>query len=302
MAIRIWKSEEYHSFWQQSHLSYLDRVERRLLRSLIEEGEWFIDIGGGYGRLMDIYKNRYSNCVITDYSMSMLQDSNRYLIRNGINNVCLVAADVHYLPFINGVFDSAMMVRLIHHIENPAPVLHEVHRILKPSGSLIFEFQNKRNMNFRIKARLGLMNRKRIESLDPFEAGPLYWNFHPKAMERLLSDNFRQESILGGGLFWNRKLLTSLLPKLDVLESWFAPFLGRNTLTHQLFLKLQANKDGKDSASGSKLRPALTTILKCLRCGQGTLERRENHLTCTCCDHIYNIQENIYDFRLEGNA
>lgn len=297
MSIRTWESEEYHTFWKLSHFSYLDRVERRLLSRLVEHGDWHVDIGGGYGRLLDVYKDHYERCIITDYSMSMLQDANRHLVDNGIKNVYLIAADAHQLPFITNAFDSAMMVRLIHHIVNPRPVLNEVHRILRPHGSFIFEFQNKLNLNFRIKARLGLMNRKDLRSLEPFQAGPMYWNFHPKVMEQILEENFEQESILGGGVFWHRRVLT-LLPKLEALDSWLAPLLGRHTLTHQLFLKLRAIKNQESPESRTNVGPReILAVLRCPVCEASALENAQDHLKCSNCGRIYGIQNGIYDFR-----
>jgi hypothetical protein len=125
MSVRTWESEEYHSFWRRSNRAYLDRMERRLLDRLLAPGRWFIDLGGGYGRLMDLYRDRCPNVVISDYSISMLEDANRRLVREGIRNVRLVAADVNRMPFRPGVFDSAMMIRLIHHLQDPEPALRE---------------------------------------------------------------------------------------------------------------------------------------------------------------------------------
>ena len=298
MAIRTWESDEYHSFWKQSYLAYLDRMERELLSKIMGSGNWLIDIGGGYGRLMDLYKGRFSNVVISDYSISMLEDANRRLIREGYRNISLISADAHKLPFIDSAFDSAMMIRLIHHIRDPSPVFREVHRILKPRASFIFEYQNKRNFNFLIKARLGLMNWNDLATLEPYEAGPLYWNFHPRAMERLLADGFTLDQKLGGGLFWNRKRLTSLIPKLEIVDSVFARFLGRHALTHQLIIKLHSNKDAPGPGHNVP-RDSLINILKCLRCGQSVLVSQDSRLICTHCHQSYHLLNNIYDFRID---
>ncbi len=301
MPIRTWESEEYHPFWQRSNNAYLDRVERRILRGLMGTGGWFIDLGGGYGRLMDLYKDAYQKVVISDYSMSMLEDANRRLSRNGIRNISLVAADVNRLPFIDGVFEAAMMIRLIHHIENPGPAIREVRRILKPGALFIFEYQNKRNFNFLIKARLGRMKGKDLTSLAPFLAGRLYWNFHPRAMERILAEGFDIDRVLGGGIFWNRKFLTAVIPKLEVIDSGLARFLGRRSLTHQLFLRLHARKDESRLERRSRIQEdSVVGILRCLVCGQSELEHQGNRLTCSHCHQSYAIHDNIYDFRLES--
>jgi ubiquinone/menaquinone biosynthesis C-methylase UbiE len=298
MAIRTWESEEYHSFWRDSDFAYLDRMERRLLRGLIDSGDWFIDIGGGYGRLMGLYKDKFAKAVITDYSLSMLEDAHRFIVRHGIRNVFLVAADVHHLPFIDGIFDTAMMIRLIHHVENPAPVIQEVHRILKPRSSFIFEFQNKRNFNFLFKTWLGLMSRRELDSRKPYQAGSLYWNFHPRTMKNLLAEGFTLDQTLGGGLFWHRKMLTSIFPKLEFLDSALSRFLGRYALTHQLFLKLR--KKGESHRPYSRIetsKDSLCEILKCPVCSGAVLESRNSRLICAACQKTFPIRNDIFDFR-----
>ncbi len=41
------------------------------------------------------------------------------------------------LPFDSGRFDAALMDNVLEHIESPAPLLAEIRRVLKPSGTLL---------------------------------------------------------------------------------------------------------------------------------------------------------------------
>jgi SAM-dependent methyltransferase len=301
MSVRTWESEEYHSFWRRSNRAYLDRMERRLLDRLLAPGRWFIDLGGGYGRLMDLYRDRCPNVVISDYSISMLEDANRRLVREGIRNVRLVAADVNRMPFRPGVFDSAMMIRLIHHLQDPEPALREVRRILAPKASFVFEYQNKHNLNFLIKAGLGLMKRRDLSSPAPLEVGRLYWNFHPRAMEGIVTAGFTVARRFGGGLFWNRKLLTSLVPRLEVVDSALAPLMGRWALTHQIFLKLEPKADAPaPEESVSPHDSTFDEILQCPACGNPRLDGGADRRTCARCRRSYPFRDNISDFRLDA--
>jgi SAM-dependent methyltransferase len=298
MPIRTWESEEYHPFWDSRPFAYLDRVERMLLRRLVGSGTWFVDLGGGYGRLLDVYGSSYTNVVLCDYSISMLEDADRHLGQHGIRNVHLVAADVHHLPFVDSGFDGAMMVRVIHHIEDPSPVIGEVHRILRTNASFILEYQNTRNLNSFIKARLGLIPRRRLEGLEPFLAGNLYWTFHPRFMQDVLAGKFAFERVLGGGLFWNRRMLTTLMPHADAVDAVLAPFLGRHRLTHQLFLRLRAEKAADTNRTSSPGRgDAITGMLRCIACQRSDLRRDADRLTCGHCRSSYPIRGRIYDFR-----
>jgi ubiquinone/menaquinone biosynthesis C-methylase UbiE len=284
--------------WQ----TYLDRIEKRLIHNFMTNGDWFIDLGGGNGRLLDLYKNAYRNIVILDYSMSMLRDANQRLLRSRVQNVSLIAADVYHLPFVRNVFDAAMMVRLAHHVEDPASIIYETHRVLKPRAAFLFEYQNKRNVNFLFKGWLRIMKFQEINSLAPLQVGRLHWNFHPRSIERILKDGFEASRTLGGGLFWNRSLLTRSIPHLEAIDLALAPFLGRYSLTHQLFLTLQAKKSETDGLSRVRHRnSSLLEILQCPHCHCRSLAKRNQALICPQCIRSYEINDNVYDFRLGTN-
>lgn len=54
-------------------------------------------------------------------------------------------ASVYALPFADGSFDAVLMVRVFHHLHNSADALKELHRILRPGGTLVFSYSNLRN-------------------------------------------------------------------------------------------------------------------------------------------------------------
>jgi len=47
-----------------------------------------------------------------------------------------VVADAHALPFKNGSIDIVLLKNVIEHVRNPAVVMSEIHRVLKPGGYL----------------------------------------------------------------------------------------------------------------------------------------------------------------------
>src|SRR5688572_6593412 len=46
--------------------------------------------------------------------------------------------DGHALPVRNGSADIVLMLEVLEHVRDPAAVLREVHRVLKPGGRLVF--------------------------------------------------------------------------------------------------------------------------------------------------------------------
>lgn len=48
-------------------------------------------------------------------------------------------ADAHYLPFANGSFDGVWIQAVLEHVVDPAAVVGEIHRVLKPKGIVYAE-------------------------------------------------------------------------------------------------------------------------------------------------------------------
>jgi hypothetical protein len=83
------------------------------------------------------------------------------------------------------VFDSVVMIRVIHHIVDVPRALNNIHAAIKPGGLFVFEFANKRNL----KAIARYLLRK--QKWSPFEQKPiefveLNFDFHPAWMKRQL--------------------------------------------------------------------------------------------------------------------
>ncbi len=58
------------------------------------------------------------------------------------DNLRVVCADSHSLPFRSKAFDLAIMVEVLEHLKAPAVALREVHRCLSDTGRLIFSVPN----------------------------------------------------------------------------------------------------------------------------------------------------------------
>ena len=97
-----------------------------------------------------------------------------------------VAADLYALPFVDGVFDSVVMIRVIHHIVDVPRALNNIRAALKPGGVFVFEFANKRNL--KSIARY-LLRKQKWSPFDrqPIEFVELNFDFHPTWMKQQLS-------------------------------------------------------------------------------------------------------------------
>ena len=57
-----------------------------------------------------------------------------------------VASSFYGMPFVDSAIDVAMMVRVIHHVEDVHALLGEVARILAGGGTFVLEFASKRHL------------------------------------------------------------------------------------------------------------------------------------------------------------
>ncbi len=163
-------------FWEGQGRNYEDTVERRLLRQILPaHGKRLLEIGAGFGRLTEEYK-AYEHVVLLDYSFSQLQFARQQL---GDEGYTYVAADAYKLPFKDGVFDGATMIRVIHHFENVPEVLGGIRRIMADNATFILEHANKRNMKAMLRHAIGRQEWN-PNTLDPVEFVELNFNFHPQ--------------------------------------------------------------------------------------------------------------------------
>ncbi|MFC2037306.1 class I SAM-dependent methyltransferase, partial [Chloroflexota bacterium] len=175
-------------FWEGQGREYEDLAERIALHRLLPAtGRRLLDIGAGFGRLSDFYRG-YDQVVLLDYSRSLLHQAQARLGRDG--RMVYVAANLYAMPFVDASCDTAMMVRVMHHVEDVPVLLGEVARILTGGGNYVLEFASKRHLKSILRYTL---RRQRWSPFDlaPYEFVEMNFDFHPAWMrERLLEAGF----------------------------------------------------------------------------------------------------------------
>ena len=174
-------------FWNPVR-EYEDRAERIAIHALLPpRGGRMIDIGAGAGRLGDLYLG-YDEVILMDYARSTIVEARD---RWGHDpRFKFVAADLYALPFVDGVFDSVVLIRVIHHIVDVPRALNNIRAALKSRGVFVFEFANKRNL--KSIARY-LLRKQKWSPFDekPIEFVELNFDFHPAWMrQQLLAAGF----------------------------------------------------------------------------------------------------------------
>ncbi len=285
-------SDYQTSFWEQGGREYEDKAEEIALRRMLPvKGNLLLELGAGAGRNTPRYTG-YDRIVLLDYSRTQLQqararlgDSPRYIY---------VAADIYKLPFVNGLFDGATMIRALHHMADAPKALAQTRRILAPGAVFILEFANKRNLKAILRYWLKRQSWSPF-SLEPVEFVKLNFDFHPKAIRQWLGElGFKIEKTLTVSHF-RLGLLKRVLPAdlLAALDGIFQPTGELFQLTPSVFVKASATQD-----SIPRHTPADTLRwFQCPECGAHPLDDRGSHLLCPTCRRKWAVRNGIYDFR-----
>jgi len=113
-------------------------VEEALVR-LLPDGDLgdLLDVGTGTGRMLEVLGPRARRAVGVDQSREMLAIARANLEAAGLRHCHVRQADMYQLPFPSGSFDAAVIHQVLHFAEDPADVLGEAARVLRPGGRLL---------------------------------------------------------------------------------------------------------------------------------------------------------------------
>ncbi|EZP80803.1 ArsR family transcriptional regulator [Novosphingobium resinovorum] len=112
-------------------------VEAALLRALGEETiGGLLDVGTGTGRMAQLLSARAGRVTALDKSPEMLRIARARLQDLPAGKVDLVQGDFTALPFAPDAFDTVLFHQVLHFAQDPAVVLTEAARVLRPGGRI----------------------------------------------------------------------------------------------------------------------------------------------------------------------
>ena len=94
----------------------------------------FLDIGSGGGVL---FKSLDGFGQVVGLDVEGIDEAKTTIEHENIKNACVIQADACNMPFEDSMFDYALCVSVLDHIENVKDALNEIARVLKPTGKLI---------------------------------------------------------------------------------------------------------------------------------------------------------------------
>ncbi len=95
-----------------------------------------LDVGTGPGRLLELFAERVNTAVGIDMSRDMLAIARANLEQNKRANCTVRQGDMYQLPFAAQGFDTVLVHQVLHYADDPARVVGEAARVLRPGGRL----------------------------------------------------------------------------------------------------------------------------------------------------------------------
>lgn len=221
----------YDQFWETRQ--YEHQSEILALEKLVGDRKrpTIVDVGGGFGRLTKWLAGRAQKVYLVEPSIKMRQLAKQHLKRYPSVTIRPGSAEDTNLPA--KCADLVVMVRVMHHLPNPASALVEIRRILKPKGFLVVEFANSAHILARVKSWLrgrpilpGSVERRRAENI---AAGTIpFVNHHPISILKLLTRcGYKTIKVISVSNF-RHSLVKSVIPlsMLLSLESYLQSLFG----------------------------------------------------------------------------
>ena len=280
-------SDYQQRFWEQGGRAYEDLAERIALRKLLTPaGRRLAEFGAAFGRLADLYDG-YEQVLLLDYSRSLLRQAQARLGVGG--RFIYVAANLYKLPLAAGVVDTAVMVRVMHHLADVPAALAQIRRALAPGGAFVAEYASKRHLKSMARHALRRQDWSPYDP-NPYEFVPLNFDFHPAWMTgQLQAAGFRIERELAVSHF-RLPLLKRLVPAatLAAMDGAVQQVGALWKLTPSVFVRCVA--------PGARPASLPAELFQCPECGGG-LVQAEDTLDCSACGRRWPARDHLYDFK-----
>jgi SAM-dependent methyltransferase len=165
----------------------------KFVRENVRSGNLVLEIGAGNGWL------RY---ILDDVSMIQVDCVGPPWIH--------VVADGGNLPFAAESFDAVVCIAVLHHINFPVAALHEISRVLKPSGKVLIV---EPHVSLLLRLALSLTFHEYIDQrIDPYSGQPCLTR---------PGDNWSGNNAIGDCLFREPEVFDRAFPELKIVSHRF---------------------------------------------------------------------------------
>jgi ubiquinone/menaquinone biosynthesis C-methylase UbiE/DNA-binding transcriptional ArsR family regulator len=139
LAERSTRSQQFFSTsagqWDRMRLELFGRRSDVALLGLLDESWTIADLGCGTGAITQSLAPFVERVIAVDESDAMLAAARKRL--HGVENVDIRNGRLEALPLSDAEVDVALLFLVLHYVTDPARVISEAVRVLKPGGRLL---------------------------------------------------------------------------------------------------------------------------------------------------------------------
>jgi ubiquinone/menaquinone biosynthesis C-methylase UbiE len=125
--------------WDTMRLAYYDErvIEKMADVTSIGKGSVIADVGTGTGFVAAGLAPRVKRVIGIDNASAMLRVARENLDSLSVSNAELLVGDLAGLPLADNSVDAAFANMFLHHAVDPAAMLKEMARIVRPGGTIV---------------------------------------------------------------------------------------------------------------------------------------------------------------------
>ncbi len=139
LSERSTRSQQFFSTsagqWDKMRLELFGRRADVALLGLLDESWAVADLGCGTGAITQSLSPFVERVIAVDESNAMLSAAKKRL--HGVKNVDIRNGRLEALPLADGEVDVALLFLVLHYVADPARVISEAARVVKPGGRLL---------------------------------------------------------------------------------------------------------------------------------------------------------------------
>lgn len=132
----LWRANNWFSLFTGISLEDEISLVKKVIH--IDSVETVLDLGCGPGLYSRSFAetNENSRIIGMDISWPMLKNGAKKAKERGLDNICLLHGDAHHIPLKSQSIDAVCCCAALHIIPSVEHVLKELHRVIKPGGTL----------------------------------------------------------------------------------------------------------------------------------------------------------------------
>lgn len=199
-----------------------------------------LDVGCGNGYVLSHYARHGADVNGVDLTEAAVELSRQRFALAGLKGN-FTRIDGAALPFEDNSFDIVCSMGVLHHIPDPEPLVHEIHRVLRPGGRLIAMLYYRRSYNAVVATRLRRLFDPRFRGMTQQEAlnrldgpGCPLARVYSKAEAKSLLRDFEHHTFELNALPWRQVAVVPALARMMRRSfgspdgSWLARQFGWN--------------------------------------------------------------------------